>query len=178
MCAYSLRIITLNNASPDQLNASTPQTDFSTLEPASIFRRLAALFYDSFLMAAISLVYALILKAFTWLNILTQGEGTDLYTPITDAIIMIGWWAALAYYYCYCWGKRGQTLAMKAWRIRLQQPDGSLATPKQSWLRAILAPLSLLSVIGYLWCLFDAKKDCLHDKITKTRVVTLPKNIN
>jgi uncharacterized RDD family membrane protein YckC len=65
---------------------------------------------------------------------------------------------------------------MKAWRIRLQQADGSLATAQQCLSRSLLATLSLAFFgIGYFWCLVPPAKECLHDRYTGTQVVTLSK---
>ena len=79
-------------------------------------------------------------------------------------------------YYYICWRKQGQTLGMKSWRLKLQQADGSLATPEQCIKRSLLASLSLaFGGIGYLWCLVPPAKACLHDIYSATEVVVLPK---
>lgn len=150
---------------------------FTALPSAGIPRRIAAIAYDLLLLVAITLAYGLLV----WLVRSTAAgsfEGHYTTSSLTSAVIMAGWWLVLATYFNYCWKKRGQTLAMKAWRLRLQQPDGTLPTAGQRWLRALLAPLSLLSVIGLLWQLWDKNRNCLHDHITGTRVVLLPKGVN
>ena len=151
--------------------------DFSSQPNAGLPRRVAAIVYDLFLILAISLLYGLLV----WL-IRSSVEGTmkehEIPGHFSSALIMVGWWLALASYFNHCWKKRGQTLAMKAWRLRLQQPDGTLATSKQRWCRSIIAPLSLISVAGLLWLLWDKSNGCLHDRLTGTRIVLLPKGIN
>jgi|TARA_B110000285_G_scaffold43387_1_gene48259 uncharacterized RDD family membrane protein YckC len=88
----------------------------------------------------------------------------------------IGLYFALSGYYVICWRKQGQTIGMKAWRIRLQQPNGALATPAQCWKRCLVAPLSFLCLgVGYLWCLLPPARQCLHDRYTGTEVIVLPK---
>ena len=88
-----------------------------------------------------------------------------------------GWIASLMGYYYICWRKQGQTLGMKAWRLRLQQLDGSLVTPKQSLKRSPLALLSLVTLgLGYFYCLIPPKKSCAHDILTQTTVVVLEKS--
>jgi uncharacterized RDD family membrane protein YckC len=65
---------------------------------------------------------------------------------------------------------------MKSWRLKLQQADGSLATPEQCIKRSFLASLSFaFGGIGYLWCLLPPAKACLHDTYSATEVVVLPK---
>ena len=150
---------------------------FASLPSAGMRRRIAAIIYDLLLLVAITLAYSLIVWPIRSLFIGSfEGHGTP--SAVASTVIMIGWWLALASYFNYCWKKRGQTLAMKAWRLRLQQPDGALLTAKQRWYRALIAPLSLLSALGLLWCLWDKSGDCLHDKITGTRVALLPKGVN
>ena len=151
--------------------------DFSSLFSAKLPRRLAAIVYDLFLMIAISIAYSLIV----WIIrsvIEDSKESHGVPGTFLQVLIMTGWWLVLAGYFNYCWKKRGQTLAMKAWRLRLQQPDGSLITARQRWYRALIAPLSLMSVVGLLWLLWDKNGDCLHDRLTGTRMVLLPKGIN
>ncbi|MDM3870335.1 RDD family protein [Porticoccus sp. W117] len=154
----------------------TPE-EFSTLPKASIFRRLAALVYDFLLMLAIVFICGVLAVIIQYLIYSPIPEGQQM-PPLPWVPVVTALWFANAWYFVYCWQKRGQTLAMKAWRMRLQQPNGSLTTTKQRWLRALIAPLSLASVIGLLWKLWDKNGDCLHDKLTGTRVVLLPKGVN
>ena len=66
---------------------------------------------------------------------------------------------------------------MKAWRLRLQQTDGKLASTKQCLKRCPLAFLSLAALgLGYFYCLIPPKKICAHDFFTQTNVVVLEKS--
>lgn len=144
------------------------------LPAANLLRRLAALIYDAFLLFAITLAYAALL-----LIIKILFNGVDNLEniqpgPILQWLSLFGWLAALAGYYLICWRKQGQTLGMKAWRLRLQQPDGTLATVQQCLNRSVLATVSLACFgMGYLWCLVSPAKECLHDRYTGTQVVLL-----
>ncbi len=156
------------------------QPDFATLPAAGIVRRLFAIIYDLLLLAAISLGYAALVLV---IRLLVEGApATGEMMPAPSApvgtLIMLGWWFVLASYFNWCWLRRGQTLAMKTWRLRLQKPDGSLPSARQRWLRVLIAPFSLFLLVGLLWRFIDAHGDCLHDRLTGTRVVLLPKKIN
>ncbi|HAZ80732.1 MAG TPA: hypothetical protein DCX08_12435 [Porticoccaceae bacterium] len=146
---------------------------------AGLFRRMAALVYDLFLLAAIVMAYALVV--ITPLRMafygMPQENGDWLGFPIwLQIVIMFGLSFVLISYYWLCWRKQGQSMGMKAWRLKLIQNSGELATNQQCWLRAALAPLSLaLFGIGYLWCLLPPNKECIHDRITGTKVVVVPK---
>jgi len=144
------------------------------MQPANLLRRLAALIYDSFLLFAITLGYGTLLLL---LKIIFNG--VDQLENIQPGIFLqwlsfCGWLASLLSYYYICWRKQGQTLGMKAWRIRLQQYDGALASPQQCLIRGLIAPLSMLCLgLGYLWILLPNTKGCLHDTVTQTEVIVI-----
>ena len=143
---------------------------------ANLWRRLAALIYDAFLLFAIILAYGFLL---TMIKVLFSGsQQVEDVQPgaLLQWLSFVGMIAALVGYYYICWRKQGQTLGMKSWRLKLQQADGSLATPEQCIKRSLLASLSLaFGGIGYLWCLMPPAKACLHDIYSATEVVVLPK---
>lgn len=74
---------------------------------------------------------------------------------------------ALAAYYLFCWLRGGQTLAMKAWRIRLAE-----VTPRKALARLVLA--ALLLPISILWAVFDRDRQFLHDRLAGTRLISVP----
>ena len=143
---------------------------------ASLLRRIAAFVYDAFLLFAITLAYGLLL---TVIKVIFNGtQQLEEIQPglLLQCLIIAGWLATLTGYYFISWRKQGQTLGMKSWRLKLQQADGSLATPEQCVKRSVLATLSLAAAgIGYLWCLVPPAKACLHDIYSATEVVVLPK---
>ena len=143
---------------------------------ANLWRRLAALIYDAFLLFAITLAYFSLLTLLKAILIRTQPIEDFQPGLLLQCIMMLGWLAALIGYYYISWRKQGQTLGMKSWRLKLQQADGSLATPEQCIKRSLLASLSLaIGGMGYLWCLVPPAKACLHDIYSATEVVVLPK---
>ena len=70
----------------------------------------------------------------------------------------------LGAYFIWCWLRGGQTLAMRAWRIRLVE-----ITPRKAVLRFVLA-LALLPV-SILWALVDRDGQFLHDRLAGTRLI-------
>jgi len=74
--------------------------------------------------------------------------------------------AFLAAYFLWCWLRGGQTLAMKAWKIRLVD-----VTPAKALLRFILAVLFVPTGISILWSVFDKEGQFLHDRLAGTRLV-------
>jgi len=74
-----------------------------------------------------------------------------------------------AAYFLRCWLRGGQTLAMKAWRIRLVQ-----VTPTNAMLRFLYALLLVPTGISLLWALFDKERQFLHDRLAGTRLIFVP----
>jgi uncharacterized RDD family membrane protein YckC len=74
--------------------------------------------------------------------------------------------AVVAAYFLWCWLRGGQTLAMRAWRIRLVG-----VTPGKALLRLLLAFLLVPTGVSILWSLLDADRQFLHDRLAGTRLV-------
>ena len=73
-----------------------------------------------------------------------------------------------AAYFLWCWLRGGQTLAMKAWHIRVVD-----ITPAKALLRLVLA--ALLFPVSVVWALFDRDRQFLHDRLAGTRLVSVPR---
>ena len=84
----------------------------------------------------------------------------------------VGW---VCYFFVYFWSKSGQTIGMKAWRLRIQNTDGSLITKTTGWKRLLPTLLGM----GNMLVIFDRKnKLSLQDRLTKTEVVVLSLEAN
>lgn len=134
---------------------------------APLWRRVAAMIYDSLLLMAISIGYG-----GTWIAIETLVLNHE--TPKTDNVFFtLGWAIVLLSFFCYFWRKAGQTLGMRAWRLKIVK-EGTNETPTipQSLLRCTLA------FVGYglfFTSLFRNDKQCLHDTASLTQTVLLEK---
>jgi uncharacterized RDD family membrane protein YckC len=74
------------------------------------------------------------------------------------------------------WSRGGQTLGMRAWRLKRVRADGSAVTWGDAFKRHLAAILSWLVVgLGFFWMLVDPDKLTWHDRLSKTRPVVLPK---
>lgn len=148
-----------------------------TPRPAGLLRRFAAMVYDSLLLMAIGLAYGAVI---TLLNVLIQG------TPAQGEAIQWGHWRFPLFigllsvwvgFFYYFWGRSGQTLGMRAWRLKLvDETSGQLASPQQRLARGLVAPLSLLLAgLGYFWLWVDPGRHTAHGRLTGTRVWLMPK---
>ncbi len=144
------------------------------MKTAGPLRRLIALVYDLLLLLGVSFGYGVII------TLIRKLAGDDTMEPLQGLSAWLELTGlALCYcgYYCLCWLKKGQTLAMKAWRMELQMRDGGAPTRQACFYRCLLAPLCILAGgIGYWWCWFDRNSDSLQDRLTGTRVILQPKN--
>ena len=144
--------------------------------PASLWRRLAAMFYDSFLIMAIWMVVAFIVLSLFGIDNARTVEGDTvtldpLYKNILFAAMLFSAWA----FYGWFWTHSGQTLGMQAWRIRVENADGSRISIGQSVIRFFVAIPSLLVLgLGYLCMLADTNRQTLPDRFSHSRVVKVP----
>ena len=129
---------------------------------APLARRLAALLYDALLLLGLLFVFTLVL-------IFARGgreiaAGTLWY----EASL-----AAVAFAFCgLSWTRGGQTVGMKAWRIRVVAGRAESVDWPHAALRFFASWLSLLPAgAGYWWALVDRERCCWHDRLSGTRVI-------
>jgi uncharacterized RDD family membrane protein YckC len=72
------------------------------------------------------------------------------------------------------WVLGGQTLGMRAWRIKVVTAEGAPLSWGDALKRHLAALLSWLILgLGYIWILIDPEKLAWHDRISKTRLIML-----
>ena len=140
-------------------------------------RRLAALLYDGFLVAAIWMVLGFILQLIVGTESNQLIDGIVQTDPILDALLFIIMIASSSSFYIWFWIRSGQTLGMIAWRIKVESLNGGLIDFKQGMIRYIAAwPAFFLFGLGYLSIYLDSNRDAAHDKMSCSKVVLLPKS--
>lgn len=143
--------------------------------PAGLGRRLGAMLYDTFLIAAIWIFIASLHLLFL-LNVLgipAERIGVEMsHVASLRFLLLVSGFAFFAFF----WVRGGTTLGMQAWRLRVQTRDGHSISLLQSLVRYLVAGLSLAVFgLGYFWVLFDAERRSWGDIVSGTRVVVLPK---
>lgn len=140
-------------------------------------RRLAALLYDGFLVAAIWMVLGFILQLIVGTESNRVVDGVPQTDPLLDAILFTVMVASSSGFYIWFWTKSGQTLGMIAWRIKVESVEGGLIDFRQGVIRYIAAwPAFFLFGLGYLSLYLDREGDAAHDKLSRSKVVLLPKS--
>ena len=139
--------------------ARSPHRETDGPAHPGLLRRLAALVYDALLM------FAVLSAATVPVLIITGGEAVGPNEPAYTA-----WLLSVSYVYLgRCWTRSGQTLGMRAWRMRVRTRDGA----RLGWGHAIARfAAGLVSIgaagAGLLWVAFDRDGLSLHDRLSGT----------
>lgn len=128
----------------------------------SLRRRLAAMLYESILLAALFLVAGFLVVG------LTGTVDTLLERLFYQGYLLL----CAGAYLVLSWRWGGQTLAMKTWHIRLVDQAGQRPGLGRCLARYLLAVAGLLlGGVGILWALWDRDRQFLHDRLAGTRLV-------
>jgi uncharacterized RDD family membrane protein YckC len=153
---------------------------------ANLKRRLIVLIYEALLVFAViffaDLLFSLSVQSFSFHQ--------EALRHIRQLFLFI----VIGVYFVYCWTKKGQTLAMKTWRIKIVNKDFHLISVKQAIARYIVswmwfAPALLVNTLFHftrwesiitltlgmlIWgslSLFTRHRQFLHDVCCKTYVI-------
>lgn len=135
--------------------------------PAPLRLRLAAAVYDLLPLIGLWFVAAVLALAVTGGRLDTHRFGGKL--------IVQGFALALsAAYFVVSWARGGQTLGMRAWRLRVVGADGRRLSWPHAVLRFVVALISLAAFgAGFWWTLVDTKKRAWHDLATHALLVKI-----
>jgi uncharacterized RDD family membrane protein YckC len=121
-------------------------------------RRLASMVYEAVLLFAVGFFAA-------WVFFFAS-RGLDATAGPTRYLLQVFIVLVFAAYFLWSWLRGGQTLAMKAWKIRLVD-----VTPGRALLRFVIALLAVPTGVSIVWAFFDRDRQFLHDRLAGTRLV-------
>ena len=130
-----------------------------------LLRRLAALVYDALVL------FAVLFAATVPVLLVTGGRAIGPSEPAYTVYLL-----AVSYVYLgWCWTRSGQTLGMRAWRMRVRTRRGK----RLGWLRSLgRFAAGLVSIgaagAGLLWVPFDPDRLSLHDRLSGTVLEMVP----
>jgi uncharacterized RDD family membrane protein YckC len=129
---------------------------------AGIARRTASLCYEILILLALFF-------AAGWLALpLTVPLAAEWSRVVTQLCVL----ATASVYFGFSWTHGGQTLPMRAWRLRLVAGNGQPVSAKIALLRYIFALAGIALVgLGFLWAFLDRDRQFLHDRLAGTRIV-------
>lgn len=127
-----------------------------------MLRRLGSVLYDGLTLVAL------------WL--LASALFTSLYGVVDQAfsrlLLQIFSLLIISIYFLWCWTHGGQTLAMRAWRLKVEYANGMPLTLLGAVMRFVLAGAGLIAGgISLWWALLDRDGQFLHDRLAKTRLI-------
>ena len=122
-----------------------------------LVRRLAGMLYEAILLFAVAFF-----AGFAF-HFASRGAPPEGLLRLAYQLLLV---AVFAAYFLWCWLRGGQTLAMKAWRVRVVD-----ITPRKALVRFLLALVLVPTGISILWALFDRDRQFLHDRLAGTRLV-------
>ena len=119
------------------------------------------MFYDLLLLASIFFFSTLVIIPFN------DGRPID-HGNLPYVVYLL----AISYlYFTWQWTHGGQTLGMRAWKIRLRQHDAGNVRWGNASLRFLLAMLSSLALgAGFFLALIDPDRLAFHDRYSNTRL--------
>lgn len=152
-----------------------------------VLPRLLSLVYETFLVAALLMVAGFAFQPLR--GALPEGVAR----PAESLFLLL----VLAAYFCWCWLRSGQTLAMKTWHIRLVAADGGAVGLRAALIRFVLGLILYLPLLSTLtwwfyqrqqalpfllasiamlllcwcWAWFDADRQMLQDRLAGTRLI-------
>jgi uncharacterized RDD family membrane protein YckC len=128
----------------------------------SFFKLGACLIYEA-------LVVIALLLAGTAIFVLLLGEAT---VGIKRYLLQMFLWLIAGIYFIWCWQRKGQTLAMQTWQLKLVNQEAQLLSLKAAIIRYVLANFSLMVFgLGFLWVLVDRDRLFLHDRLLKNKII-------
>jgi uncharacterized RDD family membrane protein YckC len=152
----------------------------------SLKRRFGSIMYESMLLFGI-----LFISGWIFSTLLQQRNALYLRHGQQAWLFLV-----LTVYFVWCWSHGGQTLAMKTWRIRLVNRDGSAVKAGRAGLRFLLSWCWFLPGLALAWALgahtwmliwvpaanfalwamtiyLDPEHQFLHDRIAGTKLVNM-----
>jgi uncharacterized RDD family membrane protein YckC len=138
---------------------------------AGFARRFAALLYDALLIVGLLMAFTALVLLITRRALLADTVGAWVYLYRIGLIVVIG------AYFILNWVHSGQTLGMRAWSLHTVDSGGKRLTLGPATLRFLCAVLAWLpAALGVLWLYIDRERLALHDRLSSTRIVHVPRD--
>ncbi len=136
----------------------------TTTSPAPLGLRLLALLYDLLPLLGLWFVCGVLALAVSAGALDPHRLGHKIIVQVLVLVVTSG-------YFVISWSRGGQTIGMRAWKLRLVTDHGTRLPWPRALLRFFLATVSLLFLgAGFWWSLFDPERRTLHDKLLDCRM--------
>lgn len=151
-------------------------TEHASPRPSALLpRRLAALFYDFWPVMALWMLLSLLFTVGYTLSGHAARENIHPFSGL-QWLLWLCCWLLAGLYATVSWKRGGQTLGMRPWQLHLRAINDRPVTHAMLWTRYAVGTLSLLcGGLGFWWALIDRDRLTLHDRLSGTRLVKLPR---
>lgn len=141
---------------------------------ASLWRRLAALSYDALVVIALLILAGFIIQA-----VYAPFHAGEPIGELPSHFVLTLLFVICFFYYSHSWRRGGQSIGMKAWRLKLVNLEEKPMQLSQFMLRTATGFFSIMFLgAGFFWALLDSKQRSWHDMSSLTRVVYIPKDMH
>jgi|SRR3989344_2422311 len=130
------------------------------------WRRFVAALLDGLILTAFNFLIGFV---FGFSGDSGSGASFSSSSPMANVASLVVWIGYVVFYQA----QSGQTLGKKVMGIKVVTLDGQKPSVVTFFLRDVIGKLvsGIILLIGYLWVIWDSKKQALHDKIASTYVV-------
>lgn len=126
-----------------------------------LIRRMAAIIYDLLLLLGVFFVATALVLPLNGGRAFTSHQWLFSIYLVLVSFAFYGWF----------WTHGGQTLGMRAWKLRVLTLEGRPISWRQAFIRFSVAFISSAFLgLGFFWAFFDKEKRCWHDIVSKTVV--------
>lgn len=144
----------------------------------SIGKRLLAIFYDFLILFFLTFVINLIIQQFVvqleliefeQVQITADGESVSVIPPDSFlSLFLKNTWLIISFlYFTLYWTRRGKTLGMKVWKIKVVDSQGKSI----SWKQAVIRYTSAVFGLGLFVIPFNKNRAALQDTLSKTQLI-------
>lgn len=168
----------MKNNNEKTLSALQLAEQYQACERASFFKRFGAYIYDIFALAAVLMLATIIALLIVVIGSNIGAIDLSLYKDESDFLsqspLFLGYLCiVICGFYAYFWSVGGQTIGMKAWRLRVQNSDGSNISFTQSLIRMATSAFGLGNVMALL-----NDRNAFQDLWGECEVVVLTKELS
>lgn len=121
--------------------SAAPAQSIDRLETPGLARRLAAFTYEGVLLFGVLMIAGYLYSSLTQQHHALQGQ-TGL------RVFLFG---VLGIYFVWFWSHGGQTVAMRAWHVRLVAHDGGAVTQRRATLRYLASWVWFVPALATAW---------------------------
>jgi len=156
------------------------QENHADFPRAGFKRRIGALLYDYLVGMAVYAVAHfigfIVIAVLANLNPTVCDDGADIQQCLITSDVYSGYLiAVVCLFFIWFWTHGGQTLGMRAWRLKVQRMDGSSITTRQAMIRLCTGFFGLGNI--WLWSK-ESEMMSLQDRMSGSEIVVLSLEAN